>query len=159
MGERVVSSKEKEKIVIDPNMLLVQAQELAKYIEALRNALAGVETTRVNLTTAKETIEALSEVKEDIFIPGDHGGIIYFKAKPTQTDKVLLHLGREYYAVLPVDKAKEKIESRLASLEKQERELRKKLDEALQQYQAVQSLIQQVAIAMRQQKTGQITKK
>ncbi len=151
MGERIMAGESREKIVIDPNTLLIQAQELAKYIEALKSALAGVENTRANLKQAMETIEALKDTTENVLVPADHGGIAFFWAKPVSTDKIILHIGREYFAVIPRNEALQKLERRLDTIEKQETEIRKKLDEALQQYQALQSLLQQVAAAMRTQ--------
>ena len=150
MGERVVSKESRERIAVDPNVLIAQAQELARYIETLRNALAAAEATRANIRTAIETIEAVSQEEGEILVPADTGGTAYFKAKPVDTGKVILHLGGEYYASLPVDQAREKLDKRLDAVEKQEAEIRKKLEDATRQYQAIQSLLQQLAIAARQ---------
>ena len=159
MGERVVSKESRERITVDPNVLLAQAQELARYIEALQNALAAAEATRTNIRTAIETIEAVSQEGGELLVPADTGGTAYFKAKPLDKEKVIVHLGGEYYASLPVDQAREKLEKRLDAVEKQEAELRKKLEEATRQYQAIQSLLQQLAIAARQAQQARPAKK
>ncbi|MEB3806718.1 MAG: prefoldin subunit alpha [Desulfurococcales archaeon] len=141
-----MSKKPQEQTVIDPNALLMQAQELAQIIENLRSLLANLGVRRDSISKAKETIEAIGESEEPILAPADPEGLVFYRTQPVEKDKFLVHLGLDVYALLSREKAIESLAKKEAEISKEISIVSERLEEARRQYEAIQSILQQLAM-------------
>lgn len=151
-----MSSEEKkpQQVVVDPNALLAQAQELAQVIENLQSLIVDLNARKESLIRASETIEAVSAAEEPLLAPADPQGVAFYKAVPHDKGKFLVHLGLDVYAYLDKDKALEKIKEKVEGVDKEIKLVSEKLEDARRQYEAIQSLLQQLALAAQAQRGG-----
>jgi len=142
--------EKKEKIVIDLDQLRARAAALEQLIQGYQEVLQRLEEARVNIQAAIETIEALGEAGEEVLVPADKISIAYFFAKPSNTDKILVHLGADVYAALNREKAVERLTKRLAEVESDIQRISEQLSQALNEYNAIVSILSQATAAIAQ---------
>ena len=151
MGEALVSTRNsQERIVIDPNALIAQAQELGQVIENLRNLLANLSLRKESIRKAKETIEAIAECKEPVLIPADPEGLVFYESQPVSKEKFLVHLGLDVYAALGKEDVLEKLAQKESEIDKEISIISERREEARKQYEAIQALLQQIAVQQAQ---------
>ncbi len=129
---------------VDPAILLAQAQELQRYIAGIQSAIAELEGVRINTEKAIETIKAVSEAEGEVLAPADPLGTAYYWTRPSEKDKYLVHLGLDIYVAVPKEKAVELLEKRLTAVMKDMGILRRRLEEATAQYNAIQEVLQRI---------------
>lgn len=157
MGETLVSKDDKpQQIVIDPNALIVQAQELAQVIDNLRSLLATLSSRKDSLVRARETIEAITGSDEPILIPADPEGIVFYRAKPVDSNKFLVHLGLDVYALLGKEAVIEKIREKEGHVDKEIKLVGERLEDARRQYEAIQAVLQQLAASVQAGRRGPV---
>ena len=156
MGEALVSKEQRkpQQLVVDPNALILQAQELAQVMENMRSLLATLTARKDSLIRARETIEAITEAKEPLLIPADPEGVVFYKAVPHESNKFLVHLGLDVYALLDKEAVIEKIKKKESELDKEIKIVSERLEEARRQYEAIQSILQQLAVAAQSRQEG-----
>ncbi len=100
----------------DLNKMAIQIKFLEEQIERLQSQLQLIDTSIMNLENSNFTIENLKTVEEgqEILIPV--GGVAYLKAKITDTKKLIINLGSDYFAEVTIANAKENIDSRINDL-------------------------------------------
>ncbi|MEB3759954.1 MAG: prefoldin subunit 3 [Desulfurococcales archaeon] len=137
-----------QQLQVDPAALLAQAQALRERLTALQTTITQLEQARINVRRAIETAKSLAS--DEILAPTDpdYNGMIM--VKPINKEKILVKLGGNIYAKVPVEKAVEILEKRADSLEKQVQFLMKEYDETLRALESIESLLQQLAVIAQQ---------
>jgi len=139
--------EKQDKIVIDLNQLQAQAAALEQLIQGYQEVLQRLEEARISLQMALETLKALEEAEGEMLVPADRVGAAYFFGKPERTDEVLVHLGLDVYAALPPDEASNRLAKKLADVEQDITRISEQLEQAVQQYEAIMSILSQAAAA------------
>lgn len=144
--------------VVSFEALLAQLAELRKYIDALQNQLNQVQE---ELNEIKSGINALTEFKNEkvseFLAPADRRGYVLIKASPQNVDRVLTHIGLEYYAELSLDKAFDVLTSREKEYRGVAEDLQKELVRALNHYEKLENLVNSI-LAQAQQARAQQAK-
>ncbi len=145
-----------QQLRVDPAALLAQAQALRERLAALQTTITQLEQARINVRRAIDTARSLES--DEILAPTDpdYNGMIM--VKPTNKEKILVKLGGNIYAKVPVEKAIDILEKRADSLEKQVQFLMREYDETLKALESLESLLQQLAVAAQQPKQAQQSK-
>lgn len=137
--------------------LLAQLTELKKYIDALQNQLTQVQE---ELNEIKSSINALTEFKNEgvseFLAPADRRGYVLIKASPHYVDRVITHVGLEYYAELSLDKAFEVLINREKEYKDIADELQKELVKALNHYERLENLVNSIIAQAQQARTQQV---
>ncbi|MCE4611128.1 MAG: prefoldin subunit alpha [Desulfurococcales archaeon] len=113
---------------------LAQMGVIRSQIEELQSYIAQIEATVANLEAARESIKALKSGREDLLVPGDPGGTVYLQVSPTRRDSVLLHLGLNIYAYIPLDEAVKIVEERREKYRNMAEKLKSELQKLVAQY-------------------------
>lgn len=140
-----------EKQAVSFEALLAQLAELRKYIEALQNQLNQIQD---ELNEVKSSMNALSEFRNtsvsEFLAPADRRGYVLIKASPQCIDKVITHIGLEYYAELPLDKAIEVLSGREKEYRGVADELQRELVRAVKHYERLENLVNSILAQARQ---------
>ena len=151
------SEKSERKQVVSFEALLAQLTELKKYIDALQNQLTQVQE---ELNEIKSSINALTEFKNEgvseFLAPADRRGYVLIKASPHYVDRVITHVGLEYYAELSLDKAFEVLINREKEYKDIADELQKELVKALNHYERLENLVNSIIAQAQQARTQQV---
>ena len=113
---------------------LAQMGVIRSQIEELQSYITQLEATIANLEAARESIKALKSGREDLLVPGDPGGTVYLQVSPARRDSVLLHLGLNVYAYIPLDEAAKIVEERREKYKSMAERLRGELQKLVAQY-------------------------
>ncbi|MEM0348404.1 MAG: prefoldin subunit alpha [Zestosphaera sp.] len=145
-----------KKQVVSFEALLAQLTELKKYIDALQNQLNQVQE---ELNEIKSSINALTEFKgegvSEFLAPADRRGYVLIRASPHYVDRVITHVGLEYYAELSLDKAFEVLSSREKEYRDIADELQRELVRALNHYEKLENLVNSILIQAQQARAQQ----
>lgn len=140
-----------EKQAVSFEALLAQLAELRKYIEALQNQINQVQE---ELNEVKSSMNALSELKNagvrEFLAPADRRGYVLIRASPQDVDRVITHIGLEYYAELPLNKAIEVLSSREKEYRGVADELQRELVRAVKHYERLENLVNSILAQARQ---------
>ncbi|MEM2004809.1 MAG: prefoldin subunit alpha [Zestosphaera sp.] len=140
-----------EKQVVSFEALLAQLTELRKYIEALQNQLNQIQD---ELNEVKSSMNALSEFKNagasEFLAPADRRGYVLIRASPQSVERVITHVGLEYYVELPLDKALEVLSGREREYRGFADELQKELVKAVRHYERLENLVNSIIAQARQ---------
>ncbi len=151
------SGKGSEKRVVSFEALLAQLSELKKYIDALQNQLNQVQE---ELNEIRSSINTLTEFKgegvSEFLAPADRRGYVLIRASPHCVDKVITHVGLEYYAELSLDKAFEVLSSREKEYKDIADELQRELVKALNHYEKLENLINSILAQAQQARAQQV---
>jgi len=145
------SNGRREVITIPLDTLIAELGEVRKYIDALQNQLNQITSELNEVNNSKNFISELKTGSiDEVVIPADRRGYVLARAKPIDRDKVIVHVGLEYYAELPLEKAMEI----LISIEKDLRNtltlIQRELNNATNYYQQLQALISKALEQARQ---------
>ena len=148
-------AQQKRVIAIPLESVLAELGELRKYIEALQNQIDQVSSELEDIIASRNLISELKTTKPDeLFMPSDRRGLVLIKAKPLSTDKVVVHVGVNYYAEMGLEEAMEV----LSKIEKESKEvlamLQRELNNAVNYYQQLQGLVAQALSRQRRGGSG-----
>lgn len=138
-----MSSNERREVITVPlDTLIAELGEVRRYIDTLQSQLNQITSELSEVNNSKNFISELkTEGVEEVVVPTDRRGYVLTRAKPIDKDKVIVHIGLEYYAELPLEKAMEI----LINIEKDLRNtltlIQRELSNATNYYQQLQALI------------------
>jgi len=145
-----------KKQVVSFEALLAQLTELKKYINALQDQLNQVQE---ELNEIKSSINALTEFKNEkvseFLAPADRRGYVLIKALPQNVDRVITHIGLEYYAELSLDKAFGVLTNREKEYRGIAEDLQKELVRALNHYEKLENLVNSILVQAQQARAQQ----
>lgn len=130
------------KVVVSLDALMAQLSDLRNYISALQ---AQIDKLITELTEVKSSENVVSELKikapDEVLAPADRRGHIMLRAKPVVVNTVVVHIGGDYYAELPLEKAIEILLSKEKELSNVLTQLRKELNKAAEYHDQLQLLV------------------
>ncbi len=138
-----MSSNERREVITVPlDTLIAELGEVRRYIDTLQSQLNQITSELSEVNNSKNFISELkTEGVKEVVVPTDRRGYVLTRAKPIDKDKVIVHIGLEYYAELPLEKAMEI----LINIEKDLRNtltlIQRELSNATNYYQQLQALI------------------
>jgi len=139
------------------NEAIARLTELRRYMEAIQ---AQIDQVTGEIEEIRASTNALSELRKEhvgeLFMPADSRGHVMIKVTPVTKERVLTHLGMEYFAELDLEKAMEVLSLKEKELRDAIRRLQDELDRVVTMYKQLQSAVN-AAIAQAQrraQKTG-----
>ena len=133
---------------------LAQLAALEDYMGRLQTLITALEQRIARLTETEDAIQMLDENTE-IMASVDGAGEVYFKAKPVNPDKLLIHLGLDLYAELPREKALDLIRDERAKTARLLDNYRRELMSVAQYYQNLRAAVEQAVEAARRAQQGQ----
>ncbi|MCE4598727.1 MAG: prefoldin subunit alpha [Desulfurococcales archaeon] len=147
-------SRQQEKI--DPNVLLMQIQAIRDQINRLQGFIAELATARESVVRSIDSVKALKRVGEDnIILPLDPQMNSFTMLKPVDADYVIVHLGLNVYARLPVNDAVKILEAKENRLSRSISEASKQLNELVKLHEQYQALLQSIALSAQTQRQQQ----
>ncbi len=142
---------------ISVNEAIARLAELRRYMEAIQ---AQIDQVTAEIEEIKASTNTLSELRKEhvneLFMPTDSRGHIMIKVAPVTKERVLTHLGMEYFAELDLEKAMEVLSLKEKELRNVIKRLQEELNRVVTMYKQLQSAIN-AAIAQAQaraQKAG-----
>lgn len=129
-------------IAVSLDALLAQLAELRKYIDAIQ---AQINQVSAELTEIKSSEDAISELKtkspDEILTPADRRGHVMIRAQLVSKDRVVAHIGLNYYAEVSLEKATEILLSKEKELKNVLNELQNELARVVSYYQQLEALV------------------
>ena len=137
-----MSNQSSQGIAISLDALMTELAEARKYIEALESQINQLNSELVEIISSRELISELNtkDIKE-LIAPADRRGHIMVKVAPVVKDKVITHIGLEYYVELPPDKAVEVLSKKESDVKKAIEVLQSELSNAVKYYRQLQAII------------------
>jgi len=127
---------------ISVNEAIAKLAELRRYIEAIQTQIDQV---TAEIEEVKASTNTLSELRKEhvneLFMPTDSRGHIMIKVTPVTKERVLTHLGMEYFAELDLEKAMEVLLMKEKELKDVIRKLQEELDRVVIMYKQLQSAV------------------
>ncbi|MCD6428017.1 MAG: prefoldin subunit alpha [Desulfurococcales archaeon] len=135
-------SQPSQGITISLDALMTELAEARKYIEALESQINQLNSELVEIVSSRELISELNMKDiEELIAPADRRGHIMVKVVPIVKDKVITHIGLEYYVELPLDKAVEVLSKKESDVKKAIEALQSELSNAVKYYRQLQAIV------------------
>lgn len=149
-----MSEQSGQEVAVSLDALMAELAEARKYIEVLENQINQLNSELLEIISSRELISEFNirDVKEMV-TPADRRGHIMIKVMPAVKNKVITHIGLEYYVELPLDKAIEVLGKKESDVKKAVESLQKELNNAVKYYRQLQAIINTaIAQARKRQK-------
>ena len=137
-----MSDKASQGIAVSLDALMAELAEARKYIEALEGQINQLNSELVEIISSREFISELNtrDIKE-LIAPADRRGHVMVKVTPITRDRVIAHIGLEYYVELPLDKAIEVLSKKESDVKKAIDALQSELNNAVRYYRQLQAIV------------------
>ena len=137
-----MSNQSSQGITISLDALMTELAEARKYIEALESQINQLNSELVEIISSREFISELNtrDIKE-LIAPADRRGHVMVKVTPITRDRVIAHIGLEYYVELPLDKAIEVLSKKESDVKKAIDALQSELNNAVRYYRQLQAIV------------------
>lgn len=137
-----MSNQSTQKVAVPLDALVSELAEARKYIEILGNQINQLSNELAEVIASREFISELNARKaKELIIPADRRGHVMIKATPLTEDRVITHVGLEYYVELPLDKAVEVLSKKESDIKRTIEALQTELDSAIRYYQQLQAVV------------------
>jgi prefoldin alpha subunit len=151
-----LSSKEKKKVTVSLEAIVAELAETRKYVEALQSNLSQLSAELNEIAASKSALELIKDKQEvELLTPTDTRGHVYLRTLINDPSKVVAHIGLNYYALLPPDKAIELLSKKEEDIRNAIEMVRSELSKVLQYYQNLQAVVNKL---MQQAQAQQTTK-
>ncbi|MCX8184809.1 MAG: prefoldin subunit alpha [Sulfolobales archaeon] len=147
------SSGEKEvRLVVPLEAVVAELERAKKQIEGIQENIKRALDRLNDLAIARELISTLKLSKvEEMLVPTDKSGTIYVYAKIDREDRLVVHIGQDYFIELSPEKAMEVIVSEENEIKELIKEFEKEFEEASKYLRGLQEVL---LSARAQAKTG-----
>jgi len=138
-----LSSGEKEVRVLVPlEAVIAEFERTKRYVEGLQENIKRALERLNDLAIARDLISSMKVYKvNEILVPANKEGSVYAYAKLDRVDRVVVHIGQDYFLELSLEKAMEVIVSEENEIKEVIKELEKELSEATKYLQTLQAVI------------------
>ena len=138
-----MSSGEKEVRVLVPlEAVIAEFERTKRYVEGLQENIKRALERLNDLAIARDLISSMKVYKvNEILVPANKEGSVYAYAKLDRVDRVVVHIGQDYFLELSLEKAMEVIVSEENEIKEVIKELEKELSEATKYLQTLQAVI------------------
>jgi len=136
VGERGV------RVLVPLEAVVAEFERTRKYIEGLQENIRRALERLNDLAVARDLISSMKVYKvSEILVPADKSGSVYAYAKLDKVDRVVVHIGQDYFIELSLEKAMEVIVAEENEVKELIKELEKELSEATKYLQGLQTII------------------
>lgn len=138
-----MSSDNKEvKIVVPLEAVVAELERTRKHIEGIQENMRRAIDRLNDLAIARELVSTLKLSRVDeILVPTDKSGTVYVYARLDKADKIVVHIGQEYFVELAPEKAMEIIVREEGEIRDLIKEFEKELEEASRYFRSLQELL------------------
>ena len=138
-----MSSGEKGVRVLVPlEAVIAEFERTKRYVEGLQENIRRALERLNDLAIARDLISSMKVYKvNEILVPANKEGSVYAYAKLDRVDRVVVHIGQDYFLELSLEKAMEVIVSEENEIKEVIKELEKELSEATKYLQTLQAVI------------------
>jgi len=138
----LLSSERGVRVLVPLEAVVAELERTKKYIEGLQENIRRALERLNDLAVARDLISSMKVYKVDeILVPADKSGSVYAYAKLDRADRVVVHVGQDYFLELSLEKAMEVIVAEENEVKELIKELEKELGEATRYLQSLQTII------------------
>ena len=130
------------------NRIEEELRTLFGQAESLRQQIATIDATILDLATVLETLDYIKNKGADKVVLVPIGAGNFIRAKITDTEHVIMGVGGRMSVEATIDEAKEMINERIRALEQLRLDLRRKLEE-------INARISELIVKLQEQPTGE----
>ncbi len=151
-----MSNKAQEgRIVVPLESIIAELNEVKKYIDTLQAHIDQITSELNEINSSRNFLSELKTSKpKELIIPTDRRGYVLAKVQPTDLEKVLVHIGLDFYAEVNLEKASEILTIIEKDLKEGVRNLQQELSRALGYYQHLQNIVNQALAKIQQARTS-----
>ncbi|AHC51701.1 prefoldin subunit alpha [Sulfolobus acidocaldarius SUSAZ] len=121
-----------------------QATALRQYIDTLQKNLAEVLESLEAVRASKSAVDEIGKENQEYLLFGDRKGNIVFKVNSVDKNKVLIHLGLNYYAEVDPQAAKKILDDREQQLAEVSKNIQGELSKSIDAYNQIAEILSQV---------------
>jgi len=138
-----LTSGDKEvKLVVPLEAVVAELERTKKHIEGIQENIKRALDRLNDLAVARELISTIKLSKvEEMLVPTDKSGTIYVYAKLEREEKVVVHIGQDYFIELSPEKAMEVIVSEENEIKELVKEFEKEFEEASKYFRGLQEIL------------------
>lgn len=138
-----MSSSDREvRLVVPLEAVVAELERTRKHIEGIQENIKRAVDRLNDLAIARELISTIKLSKaEEMLVPTDKSGTIYVYAKLDKAEKLVVHIGQDYFIELSPEKAMEVIVSEENEIKELIKEFEKEFEEASKYFRGLQEII------------------
>ena len=134
--------------------LVYEIQLMQGTSETLQQRLAILQNAMTDLTVARESINALKELKEGAPILIPTGGGTFVNANLGDLKHILVNIGADVSIEMNLDEAMQDVSNRLDEIQKSSQSVQQQLQEILTQLEIRRNTLQRLSVAVRGETPG-----
>jgi prefoldin alpha subunit len=149
-------SSERARLEEAIQQLLVQLDELREAIRVVQARTLAISSEIQEIRMAFETLSSVQKLTQrEVLASLDRNGYVFAKALLLATDEALVRIGKEYYAVLPVDKVKSILTEYEKDLTEELRETEAELRRLTELYNQIQRRVQEYVASLQRLRSSE----
>jgi prefoldin alpha subunit len=149
-------SSERARLEEAIQQLLVQLDELREAIRVVQARTLAISSEIQEIRMAFETLSSVQKLTQrEVLASLDRNGYVFAKAQLLATDEALVRIGKEYYAVLPIDKVKSILTEYEKDLTEELRETEAELRRLTELYNQIQRRVQEYAASLQRLRSSE----
>ncbi len=138
----MLSSEKGVRVLVPLEAVVAEFERTKKYIEGLQENIRRALERLNDLAVARDLVSSMKVYKvSEILVPADKSGSVYAYAKLDKVDKVVVHIGQDYFLEVALEKAMEVIVAEENEVKELVKELEKELSEATKYLQNLQAIL------------------
>ena len=134
--------------------LVYEIQLMQGTAETLQQRLAILQNAMTDLTVARESINALKELKEGAPILIPTGGGTFVNANLGDLKHILVNIGADVSVEMNLEEAMQDVSNRLDEVQKSNQSVQQQLQEILTQLEIRRNTLQRLSVAVRGETPG-----
>jgi prefoldin alpha subunit len=149
-------SSERARLEEAIQQLLVQLDELREAIRVVQARTLAISSEIQEIRMAFETLSSVQKLTQrEVLASLDRNGYVFAKALLLATDEALVRIGKEYYAVLPIDRVKSILTEYEKDLTEELRETEAELRRLTELYNQIQRRVQEYAASLQRLRSSE----
>jgi prefoldin alpha subunit len=149
-------SSERARLEEAIQQLLVQLDELREAIRVVQARTLAISSEIQEIRMAFETLSSVQKLTQrEVLASLDRNGYVFAKVLLLATDEALVRIGKEYYAVLPIDRVKSILTEYEKDLTEELRETEAELRRLTELYNQIQRRVQEYAASLQRLRSSE----
>ena len=149
------STSREARVVVPLESIIAELGEVKKYIDSLQAHIDQITSELNEISSSRNFLSELKTSKpKELIVPTDRRGYVLAKVQPADLEKVLVHIGLDFYAEVGLEKASEILTTIEKDLKENIRTLQQELSRALNYYQYLQNIVSQALAKAQQVRTS-----
>ncbi len=138
----MLSSEKGVRVLVPLEAVVTEFEKTRKYIEGLQENIRKALERLNDLAVSRDLVSSMKVYRvSELLVPADKSGSVYAYAKLDKVDRVVVHIGQDYFLELSLEKAMEVIVSEENEIKELVKELEKELSEATKYLQNLQAIL------------------